>query len=45
MDELTAVMAQDDEHEEQTEGEGGHEEEVDSTDVLGVSGEKGAPCR
>ena len=29
MDEFTAVMAQDDEHEEQTEGEGGHEEEVD----------------
>jgi hypothetical protein len=45
MDEFTAVMAQDDEYEEQTEGEGGHEEEVDSNDVLGVSGEKGAPRR
>ena len=45
MDEFTAVVAQDDEHEEQTEGEGGHEEEVDSNDVPGVRGEKGAPRR
>jgi hypothetical protein len=43
MDEFTAVMSQDDEHEEQAEGEGRHEEEVDSGDVPGMSGEKGAP--
>jgi hypothetical protein len=43
VDEFTAVVSQDDEDEEQTEGEGRHEEEVDSCDVPGMSSEKGAP--
>jgi hypothetical protein len=38
-------MPQDDEDEEQTEGEGRHEEEVDGEDVSGMGGQKRAPGR
>ena len=45
MEEVAAVVPEDDEGEEQAEGEGGHEEKVDGDDVSGVRDEKGAPRR
>ena len=45
VDEFTPAVAQGNEHEEQTEGEGGHEEEVDRNDVPGVTGEESASRR
>jgi hypothetical protein len=43
VEEFAAVMPQDNEDEEQTEGEGGDHEEVDGDDVSGMRGEKDAP--
>ena len=43
--ELTAVVAEHDENEEQAKGQCRHEEEVDGDQVSGMSGQKGAPRR
>jgi hypothetical protein len=43
VEELAARMAEDDEGEEQVEGEGGDEEEVNGDDFTGMSRHKGAP--
>src|SRR5262245_60988123 len=43
VDELTAVVGEDDEHEEQAEGEGGDHEEVDRDELAEVRSEEDAP--
>ena len=43
VEEFAAVMAEDDEDEEQAKGEGRDEEEVDGDDLSGMRGEKRAP--
>src|SRR5262249_48945707 len=45
VEELATVMSQDDEDEEQAEGEGGDNEEVNGDDVSGMRGKKGPPRR
>jgi len=45
VDEFTAVVAEDDEHEEQAEGEGGDHEEVDRDELAEVRSEKDTPRR
>jgi hypothetical protein len=45
VDEFAPVMAEDNEDEEETEGEGGHNEEVDSDHVAEVSRQKSPPRR
>jgi hypothetical protein len=43
VDEFTAIVAKDDEDEEQAKGEGGNHEEVDRDDLAEMRGEKDAP--
>jgi hypothetical protein len=43
--EFTALIPEDDEHEQQVKGEGWDDEEVDRDDVAGMSRQKGAPGR
>ena len=43
LDEQAAVVAENDEGEQQAEGEGRDHEEVDSDELSGVRGEEGAP--
>jgi hypothetical protein len=45
MDEFSTVVSKDQESEEQLEGEGGHDEEVDSDDLADVCLQEGPPCR
>ena len=45
VEKLAAIMAEHDEDEHETEGQGRHEEKVDGHDLSGVRGEKGPPRR
>ena len=43
VDDPTAVVREDDEHEQERIGESGHDEEVSGHDLAGVVGQEGAP--